>query len=89
MNIKYHLLLLLTAAICTPFCTSALSYVNPVAPEFPILAWYSILPDSAQTPERYNELREAGFNISFSHFKTNEQIDTALIYTYPSRRDIA
>lgn len=53
-------------------------YHNPVAPEFPILAWYSILPDSAQTPGRYAELREAGFNISFSHFYHDEQLDAAL-----------
>ncbi len=77
MNLK-HLLLSLTYLTCASIYANALSYVNPVAPEFPILAWYSILPDSAQTPERYNELREAGFNISFSHFKTNEQIATAL-----------
>lgn len=53
-------------------------YVNPAGDEFPILAWYSILPDSAQTPERYRELREAGFNISFSHFKSNAQVERAL-----------
>lgn len=54
------------------------NYVNPVDDEFPILAWYSIMPDSAQTPERYRELREAGFNISFSHFTSNAQVDRAL-----------
>ena len=53
-------------------------YINPAGDEFPILAWYSILPDSAQTPERYRELREAGFNISFSHFKSNAQVERAL-----------
>ncbi len=42
-------------------------YRNPTPGEFPILAWYSIVPDSAQTKERYQELREAGFNISSSH----------------------
>lgn len=61
-----------------PLMAKMPAYHNPVAPEMPILAWYSILPDSAQTPERYAELREAGFNISFSHFDTNGQIARAL-----------
>ncbi len=54
-----------------------LAYVNPTGDEFPILAWFSILPDSCQTQERYLELREAGFNISFSHFSTPEQVEMA------------
>lgn len=54
------------------------AYTNPAGDEFPILAWYSIYPDSAQTPERYRELRDAGFNISFSHFKSNDQVECAL-----------
>ena len=28
-------------------------YINPVPGEMPILAWYSIRPDSALTAERY------------------------------------
>lgn len=43
-------------------------YKNPTGNEFPILAWYSILGNDNLTPERYAELRNAGFNISFSHF---------------------
>lgn len=31
----------------------------------PIMAWWSITPENA-TPERYEELKECGFNISFS-----------------------
>lgn len=42
-------------------------YKNPAGKEFPILAWYSIFPDSLHTPHRYAELRDAGFNLSFSH----------------------
>lgn len=53
-------------------------YKNPTGKEFPILAWYSILPDSAQTKERYQELRDAGFNISFSHFYHDEEVEKAL-----------
>ena len=60
MNLKetsIYSLCLLQLPLIHPFLYTA----NPVSPEFPILAWYSILPDSAQTRERYDELREAGF----------------------------
>jgi hypothetical protein len=52
-------------------------YRNPTGKEFPILAWYSVLGDDV-TPERYRELRNAGFNISFSHFKTAAEVEKAL-----------
>lgn len=73
---KIILSLTLAAAAAAP-ATDA-KYRNPTPGEFPILAWFSILPDSAQTPERYSELRDAGFNISFSHFYHDEQIQRAL-----------
>ena len=68
--------LALSAAVST--FAAIPEYHNPTGDEFPILAWFSILPDSAQTPERYRELREAGFNISFPHLKTDEQVERAL-----------
>ncbi|MBP3565209.1 MAG: beta-galactosidase [Alistipes sp.] len=52
-------------------------YTNPTGDEFPILAWYSLLGDQV-TKERYEEMAEAGFNISFSHFGTIEQVEQAL-----------
>jgi len=52
-------------------------YTNPTGDEFPILAWYSLLNDQV-TKERYEEMAEAGFNISFSHFGTAEQVEQAL-----------
>ena len=52
-------------------------YVNPTPAEFPILGWYSI-PDSASTPERYKEMREAGFNLSFSHLFSENELTRAL-----------
>lgn len=64
--------------LCAAVSSGVPKYINPAGNEFPILAWYSILPDSAQTPERYRELRDAGFNISFSHFKNNDQVERAL-----------
>ncbi len=53
-------------------------YKNPAGNEFPILAWYSVIGDDQLTPERYREMREAGFNLSFSRFEHNNQIDKAL-----------
>lgn len=52
-------------------------YVNPTPGEFPILGWYSI-PDSASTPERYREMRQAGFNLSFSHLFNENELTRAL-----------
>ena len=77
MNLK-KLLFILSLLVATAAYSSIPVYRNPVSPEFPILAWYSILPDSAQTRERYDELREAGFNISYSTFTGNKQIERAL-----------
>lgn len=77
MNLK-KLLFILSLLVATAAYSSIPVYRNPVSPEFPILAWYSILPDSAQTRERYDELREAGFNISYSTFTGNKQIVRAL-----------
>lgn len=45
-----------------------LHYKNPTGDEFPILAWFSILGDSNLVNHRYQELHDAGFNISFSIF---------------------
>ena len=42
------LLLCVKASPCAAF-----TYSNPTGDEFPILAWFSILPDEEQTPERY------------------------------------
>ncbi len=52
-------------------------YANPTGKEFPILAWYSVLGEDV-TPERYAQLREAGFNISFSHFTSEDEVAAAL-----------
>lgn len=52
-------------------------YRNPAGNEFPIVGWYSI-PDSASTPERYAEMRQAGFNISFPHLADNDQVERAV-----------
>lgn len=66
----------LLAAISLSAQTQLPKYNNPTPGEFPILGWYSI-PDSASTPERYSEMREAGFNISFSHFNSNDEVSRA------------
>ena len=55
-----------------------IAYKNPTGKEFPILAWYSILGEGNLTPERYKELRSAGFNISFSHFSKADEVEKGL-----------
>lgn len=52
-------------------------YHNPTPGEFPIVGWYA-MPDSASTPERYREMREAGFNISFPHLYNNASVSRAV-----------
>ncbi len=52
-------------------------YTNPTGDEFPILAWYSLLNDQV-TKERYEEMAEAGFNISFSHFRSLDEVKQGL-----------
>ena len=52
-------------------------YTNPTGDEFPILAWYSLKRDQV-TKERYEEMAEAGFNISFSNFDKAEEVERAL-----------
>lgn len=43
----------------------------------PIMAWYSIPAEDASL-ERYQELAECGFNLSFSHLKRLDEVKTAL-----------
>ena len=58
-------------------------YTNPTGDEFPIMAWFSLRPEehlseNPVTRERYEEMAEAGFNISFSHFASAEDVEQAL-----------
>lgn len=46
--------------------------------EMPILAWYSIPGGAYQTLERYQELRDCGFTLSFSHIYNEEDAQRAL-----------
>lgn len=71
MKFKSCLLLALLFAIMMPSCKPA-----PKA-EIPILAWYSI-PDEYATLERYQELKEAGFTVSFTHSRSFDAAVKAL-----------
>ena len=51
-------------------------YVNPTGDRFPIMAWYSLLGGQV-TPEHYREMADAGFNISFSHFTSADEVERA------------
>ena len=77
--IKKIITLALAVAITAPAVgAKKLKYRNPTGKEFPILAWFSILGDSNLTKARYQELRNAGFNISFSHFSGAESLEKGL-----------
>ena len=79
MNIKKILIPLMALLIAVPGpAKEKMKYKNPTGKEFPILAWYSVVGDSNQTKERYQELREAGFNISFPHFGTAAELEKGL-----------
>ena len=75
---KITTMLLLLAVALVGSAHNGMKYKNPTGKEFPILAWYSVLPDSNLTRERYMELREAGFNISFSHFNNAQELAKGL-----------
>lgn len=78
MNILKKTLAAVVAVVAIlPSHLSAQQYKNPVGKEFPILAWYSILPKDI-TPERFRELREAGFNLSTSDFKNLEEMKAGI-----------
>lgn len=51
-------------------------YENPTGDDFPIMAWYSLLGEQV-TPDHYREMADAGFNISFSHFATADDVARA------------
>ena len=53
------------------------TYKNPTPGEMPILGWFSLLGEQV-THERYLEMAEAGFNISFSHIYSIEETQKAL-----------
>ena len=48
------------------------------AAHIPILGWYSIPPGEHATFEHYREMREAGFDYSFSHIYKYEDAIQAL-----------
>ena len=52
-------------------------YKNPTPGEMPILGWFSLTGQQV-THERYLEMAEAGFNISFSHMYTIGEVQDAL-----------
>jgi hypothetical protein len=76
-DIKKLLWTLAVGVILLVSCSTPSIDDKPQSEEFPILAWFSLLGDEV-TKDRYVEMREAGFNISFSHFRTAEQVEKAL-----------
>lgn len=58
-------------------CSSEESEKSLPEAEIPILAWYSIPAEDA-TLERYQELKECGFTINFSHISNLDDLKTSL-----------
>lgn len=69
---------LLSALMLFASCSGVKKEAQETKPEIPILAWYSIPPGEYQTLERYRELKECGFTLSFSHIYSNEDALLAL-----------
>ena len=63
-------------------CIMAFSTISArkkhAVPHIPILGWYSIPPGEHATLEHYREMRECGFDYSFSHIYTYEDAIQAL-----------
>jgi len=69
-------------ALSTLACTAAVVLmaactVEKESKELPIMSWYSI-PANEATLERYQELKECGFNVNFSHLYNIEDAMKAL-----------
>lgn len=62
-------------------CVGAMAphkYTNPAGKEFPILGWSAIRGMENQTPERYKEMRECGFNLAFPLIDSLSEVKAAL-----------
>lgn len=70
------LTLLVTAVTATAGAPHV--YTNPAGSEFPILGWSSIHGPENQTPERYREMRECGFNLALPLTDSISEIIAAL-----------
>ncbi|MGJ7029948.1 beta-galactosidase [Niabella hirudinis] len=64
-------------AVLGVVCAGAITQKAVAQEKIPILAWYSI-PATDATLERYQELKEAGFNLTFSHTSNFEDAKKAL-----------
>lgn len=69
--------LLLVIMFLFPYLLSA-EVKLPSKGQIPILGWYSISPGVETTVARYKEMKEAGFDISFSFFKSVQDVEQAL-----------
>ena len=72
------MLMLIASVVCTRALPVRHKYSNPASGEFPILGWYSIRGLENQTPERYREMRQCGFNLSFPLIDSLSEVKAAL-----------
>ena len=82
MNYKLTNALCIVAMLLTTMnpvvSAEAPKYNNPTGNQLPIMAWYSIQPDSEQTAQRYQELAEAGFNLSYAMLRSTQSVTKAI-----------
>ncbi len=71
------LTLLLAVGVQAQKLTESHKYTNPTPGKLPILAWFSLTGEQV-SKERYEEMAEAGFNISFSHMYTIGEMRASL-----------
>ncbi len=63
---------ILTLVGCLFISSCHAKEASPTKPKIPILAWYSIPDGEFATEERYQELADAGFTLSFAHIYSME-----------------
>ena len=69
---------LLIFFICLMAVSTIPARKKHAVPHIPILGWYSIPPGEHATLEHYREMRECGFDYSFSHIYTYKDAIQAL-----------
>lgn len=69
--------LVLIIFILFPVFLSAQERLNPNG-QLPIIGWYSVTPGEETTVARYQEMKDAGFSISFSFLRNYQDIEQAL-----------
>lgn len=66
------------ASVAMSAITPVHKYTNPTPGEMPIMGWSAIRGVENQTPERYREMRQCGFNLAFPLIDSLSEVKLAL-----------